>query len=44
MPDLASWLDRFSAPEYLWFVKRLSGNDTLATGSPYSFRLSARKE
>jgi hypothetical protein len=31
--DLADWLDQFSAPEYLWFVKRLSGNDTLATGA-----------
>jgi hypothetical protein len=31
--DLADWLDQFSALEYLWFVKRLSGNDTLATGA-----------
>jgi hypothetical protein len=30
--DLTDWLDQFSGPEFLWFVKRLSGNDTLATG------------
>ena len=29
--DLTDWLDQFSGPEYVWFVKRLSGNDTLAT-------------
>jgi len=29
--DLTDWLDQFSASEFLWFVKRLSGNDTLAT-------------
>jgi hypothetical protein len=29
--DLTEWLDQFSGPEYVWFVKRLSGNDTLAT-------------
>jgi hypothetical protein len=29
--DLTDWLDEFSVPEFLWFVKRLSGNDTLAT-------------
>jgi hypothetical protein len=28
--DLPEWLDQFSGPEFLWFVKRLSGNDTLA--------------
>ena len=29
--DLAEWLERFSGSDFLWFVKRLSGNDTLAT-------------
>jgi hypothetical protein len=29
--ELADWLDQFSGPEFVWFVKRLSGNDTLAT-------------
>jgi hypothetical protein len=29
--DLTDWLEQFSGPEFLWFVKRLSGNDTLAT-------------
>src|SRR5580700_1087011 len=29
--DLTDWLDQFSGPEFVWFVKRLSGNDTLAT-------------
>jgi hypothetical protein len=29
--DLTDWLEQFSAPEFVWLVKRLSGNDTLAT-------------
>jgi EcoRII C terminal/Restriction endonuclease EcoRII, N-terminal len=29
--ELTDWLEQFSGPEFLWFVKRLSGNDTLAT-------------
>src|SRR5271168_937332 len=29
--DLTDWLEQFSGPEFIWFVKRLSGNDTLAT-------------
>ena len=29
--DLTNWLTQFSGPDYIWFVKRLSGNDTLAT-------------
>lgn len=29
--DLSDWIEQFSGPEFLWFVKRLSGNDTLAT-------------
>lgn len=28
--DVQDWLDAHSPPDYLWFVKRLSGNDTLA--------------
>ena len=31
--DLTDWLDQFSGFNYIWFVKRLSGNDTLATHS-----------
>jgi hypothetical protein len=31
--DLTDWMDEFARPEYLWYVKRLSGNDTLANGS-----------
>lgn len=29
--DLTDWLDQVSEPGYVWFAKRLSGNDTLAT-------------
>ena len=31
--DLADWLDDYAAPDIVWYVKRLSGNDTLANGS-----------
>ena len=32
--DLGDWLDeQMEAPDALWYVKRLSGNDTQATGS-----------
>jgi hypothetical protein len=31
--DLTDWLDQFSAPDFVWFVKRLSGNDTVANGT-----------
>lgn len=31
--DLTDWLDDFGRPGVVWFVKRLSGNDTLANGS-----------
>lgn len=31
--DLTDWLDDHSVPEFVWYVKRLSGNDTLANGS-----------
>lgn len=33
MGDLTDWLDEHSSPEFVWYVKRLSGNDTLANGS-----------
>jgi hypothetical protein len=29
--DLSDWITQFSGPDYVWFVKRLAGNDTLAT-------------
>jgi hypothetical protein len=29
--DLTDWLEQFSGPDFVWFAKRLSGNDTLAT-------------
>jgi hypothetical protein len=29
--DLTDWLDQFSGPNFVWFAKRLSANDTLAT-------------
>lgn len=31
--DFASWLSDFSASTWLWYAKRLSGNDTLANGT-----------
>lgn len=31
--DLVEWLDEHRAPAFVWYVKRLSGNDTLANGS-----------
>jgi EcoRII C terminal/Restriction endonuclease EcoRII, N-terminal len=31
--DLSDWLTRLQKPEALWYLKRLSGNDTLATGA-----------
>lgn len=31
--ELVEWLEEFSGPEFVWYVKRLSGNDTLANGS-----------
>lgn len=31
--DLTDWMDEHTGPQYLWYVKRLSGNDTLANGS-----------
>ena len=31
--DVADWLDSHSGPGFLWYAKRLSGNDTLANGA-----------
>ena len=31
--DLVDWLDAHADPSFLWYIKRLSGNDTLANGS-----------
>jgi hypothetical protein len=31
--DLLDWLDELTDPDFIWYVKRLSGNDTLANGS-----------
>ena len=31
--DFSSWLAEFAKPGAEWYIKRLSGNDTLATGS-----------
>jgi hypothetical protein len=31
--DFSDWLTEFGRPDMLWYVKRLSGNDTLANGS-----------
>ena len=51
--DLPDWLDEYSAPGIFWYIKRLSGNDTLANGShqagpylpkPVFFRLFPRLE
>lgn len=33
MAELTDWLDELSGPEFVWYVKRLSGNDTLANGT-----------
>lgn len=33
LADLTDWLNEQAAPDILWYVKRLSGNDTLATNS-----------
>ncbi|WP_082737501.1 MULTISPECIES: type II restriction endonuclease [unclassified Blastomonas] len=31
--DLVEWLDEYGGPGFVWYVKRLSANDTLANGS-----------
>jgi restriction endonuclease EcoRII-like protein len=33
LSDLTSWMDDFTSPRFVWYAKRLSGNDTLANGS-----------
>lgn len=33
LADLTDWLDEFTGPSFIWYVKRLSGNDTLANGT-----------
>ena len=33
MTDLHQWLEEIAEPGFSWYVKRLSGNDTLANGS-----------
>lgn len=33
MTDLTTWLEEYSAFDIPWYVKRLSGNDTLANGT-----------
>jgi hypothetical protein len=33
LADLTDWMNEFGRPGYLWYAKRLSGNDTLANGS-----------
>lgn len=31
--DLSDWIDDYARPDIVWYIKRLSGNDTLANGS-----------
>lgn len=31
--DLVEWLDENGSQDFIWYIKRLSGNDTLANGS-----------
>ncbi len=31
--DFTDWMDEFTGSRYVWYVKRLSGNDTLANGT-----------
>lgn len=31
--DLTDWMEEFGRPGFVWYAKRLSGNDTLANGS-----------
>lgn len=33
LTDLIDWMDEYTGHRYVWYVKRLSGNDTLANGS-----------
>jgi len=32
LADLTDWMNEFSRPPFVWYAKRLSGNDTRATG------------
>ena len=34
LADLTDWLNDYAGPSFIWYAKRLSGNDTLANGSP----------
>ena len=31
--DVSDWIDEVTGPDFVWYVKRLSGNDTRANGS-----------
>lgn len=31
--EISDWLDEHSGPQFVWYVKRLSANDTQANGS-----------
>jgi len=33
LADLIDWLDEFTGLQNIWYIKRLSGNDTLVNGS-----------
>ncbi|NWJ98302.1 MAG: type II restriction endonuclease [Chloroflexi bacterium] len=33
LTDLTNWIDEHTGPNYIWYAKRLSGNDTLANGT-----------
>ncbi len=33
LADLTDWLDAYDRPGFVWFIKRLSANDTLATNA-----------
>ena len=32
LTDVTEWMDEFGRPGFVWYAKRLSANDTLATG------------
>jgi hypothetical protein len=31
--DITDWLDEYSGSEFVWYIKRLSANDTLANNT-----------
>lgn len=33
LTELTDWMDEFTGPDFVWYVKRLSANDTLANGT-----------